>query len=181
MSITAFISHPDCALHNMGTLHPESPDRLSAIRDQLIASGIDQFLSEFDAPRAELEQLYRAHSPGYVDDLFEISPETGIRHVDPDTAMCPQTLRAALRAAGAGVLATDLVLSGKVSNAFCAVRPPGHHAERMRSMGFCFFNNIAIAALHALEVHGLERVAIADFDVHHGNGTRIFSLAILGC
>lgn len=171
MSTTAFITHKDCWLHSMGTLHPESPDRLSAIRDQLIASGLDLFLQDFEAPRAELEQLYLAHSPAYVDELFEVSPERGILHLDPDTAMCPHTLKAALRAAGAGILATDLVLAGKVANAFCAVRPPGHHAERLRAMGFCFFNNVAIAARHALEVRGLERVAIVDFDVHHGNGT----------
>lgn len=171
MAGTAFITHRDCWLHNMGAMHPESPDRLSAIHDQLIASGVDQFLREFEAPRAELEQLYLAHSPAYVDELFEVSPERGILHLDPDTAMCPSTLRAALRAAGAGILATDLVLAGEVDNAFCAVRPPGHHAERLRAMGFCFFNNIAIAACHALENRGLDRVAIVDFDVHHGNGT----------
>jgi acetoin utilization deacetylase AcuC-like enzyme len=158
-------------MHNMGGMHPESPDRLSAIQDRLIASGIDSFLSFYDAPQATVEQLARAHPQQYIDDLFGAVPEKGIRHLDPDTAMCPHTLRAALRAAGAGVHATDLVMRGEVINAFCAVRPPGHHAERAQAMGFCFFNNIAVAAKHALSAHKLERVAIVDFDVHHGNGT----------
>jgi acetoin utilization deacetylase AcuC-like enzyme len=176
MSDTAFITHPDCWLHDMGIGHPESPDRLSAIRDRMIASGLDQYVGSFEAPQATLEQLARAHSPDYVRELFESVPERGIVHLDPDTAMCPHTLKAALRAAGAGVFATDMVMRGEADSAFCAVRPPGHHAERGRAMGFCFFNNVAVAARHALEVHGLERVAIVDFDVHHGNGTEdIFS------
>jgi len=168
---TAFITHPDCWMHSMGAMHPECPDRLSAIQDQLIGSGLDSFLSMHDAPAASLAQLERVHTAQYVADLHAAVPDKGIRHLDPDTAMCPHTLRAALRAAGAGILATDLVMRGEVENAFCAVRPPGHHAERARAMGFCFFNNIAVAAAHALEEHGLSRVAIIDFDVHHGNGT----------
>ncbi|MBS1210044.1 MAG: hypothetical protein H6R19_2442 [Proteobacteria bacterium] len=172
MSGTAFIFHPDCWLHSMGAMHPESPDRLTEILDQIKGSGLDGLLDmREDVPQATLEQLYRTHSPAYVDELFEISPEQGLRHLDPDTAMTPQTLKAALRAAGAGVMATELVLAGKAHNAFCAVRPPGHHAERLRAMGFCFFNNVAVAIRHALEVCGLERVSIIDFDVHHGNGT----------
>jgi acetoin utilization deacetylase AcuC-like enzyme len=171
MSGTAFISHPDCSLHNMGKTHPESPDRLAAIQDRLIACGLEMYLEHFEAPAASIEQLQLAHSPPYIRHLFESSPESGIVHLDPDTAMCSRTLAAAQRAAGAGILATDLVLRGEVDTAFCAVRPPGHHAERDRAMGFCFFNNVAIAARHALQAHGLERVAIVDFDVHHGNGT----------
>lgn len=171
MSAVAFITHPDCWLHNMGAMHPESPDRLSAIRDQLIASGLEPLLAHHDAPAASFEQLCLAHDPGYVDEVMGKLPEHGIVHLDPDTAMCPHTMRAAVRAAGAGILATDLVLAGRVASAFCAVRPPGHHAERMRAMGFCFFNNVVIAARHAMETHGLRRVAIVDFDVHHGNGT----------
>ncbi|MDB5799428.1 MAG: histone deacetylase domain protein [Rhodocyclales bacterium] len=176
MAGTAFITHPDCWLHSMGAGHPESPDRLSAIRDRMIASGLEQYVSSFEAPQATIEQLQLAHSPEYIRELLECAPERGIVHLDADTAMCPHTLNAALRAAGAGILATDMVMRGEVDTAFCAVRPPGHHAERARAMGFCFFNNIAVAARHALEVHGLERVAIIDFDVHHGNGTEdIFS------
>ena len=172
MSRTAFITHPDCWLHSMGAQHPESPERLTEIVDRLRGEGLDGFLDmREDAPTATLEQLYRAHSPAYVDELFEISPEHGLRHLDPDTAMTRHTLKAALRAAGAGILACELVLAGRAHNAFCAVRPPGHHAERLRAMGFCFFNNVAVAARHVLEVHGLERVSIIDFDVHHGNGT----------
>ena len=171
MTSTAFITHRDCWLHNMGEHHPECPDRLSAINDRLIAAGLDLYLNFQDAPVAEVEQLARAHPRAYVEELIASVPEHGIRHLDPDTAMCPHTMKAALRSAGAGILATDLVLGGQVENAFCAVRPPGHHAEHAKAMGFCFFNNVAVAALHALEAHGLERVAIIDFDVHHGNGT----------
>lgn len=171
MSTTAFITHRECWLHDMGAHHPECPDRLAAIHDRLIASGCDQFLSFHDAPVATPAQLTRAHSHDYVELILASAPEHGIRHMDPDTAMCPHTVKAALRSAGAGVLAVDLVMSGEAENAFCAVRPPGHHAERAKAMGFCFFNNVAVAALHALEAHGLARVAVVDFDVHHGNGT----------
>ncbi|MBX3646234.1 MAG: histone deacetylase family protein [Rhodocyclaceae bacterium] len=160
----------------MGAHHPECPERLSAINDRLIAAGLDMYLSFYDAPLATLEQIERVHPPEYVRGIAESAPQSGIVHLDPDTAMSAGTLQAALRSAGAGVLATDLVMSGEVENAFCCVRPPGHHAERAKAMGFCFFNNVAIAATHALEVHGLERVAVVDFDVHHGNGTEdIFS------
>ncbi|MGD8639955.1 MAG: histone deacetylase family protein [Gammaproteobacteria bacterium] len=169
---TAIISHPDCALHDMGQGHPESPLRLSAIQDQLIASGIDQLLSHYEAPLAEREQLQRVHDTVYIDSIFNGAPQPGhMTWIDPDTAMNEYTLNAALRAAGAPVLAVDLLLSGKVENAFCNVRPPGHHAERKRAMGFCFFNNVAVGAAYALDQHKLERVAIVDFDVHHGNGT----------
>ena len=168
---TAFITHRDCWLHDMGAHHPECPERLSAISDRLIAAGLDMYLSFYDAPLATLEQIARVHPAEYVRGIGDSAPESGIVHLDPDTAMSPGTWTAALRSAGAGILATDLVMAGEAENAFCSVRPPGHHAERARAMGFCFFNNIAIAAAHAIEVHGLARVAVADFDVHHGNGT----------
>jgi len=168
----AYITHPSCRLHDMGHGHPESPERLDAIEDQLIASGLSGLLHHHEAPAATDEQLSRAHSADYIRTLRQLAPSSGTIHLDPDTAMCPETLEAALHAAGAGVLATDLVMAGSVDSAFCAVRPPGHHAMRRRAMGFCFFNNIAVAALHALEVHGLARIAVVDFDVHHGNGTQ---------
>ncbi len=168
---TAFITHRDCWQHDMGAHHPECPERLGAIQDRLIAAGLDLYLSFHDAPLATDEQLLRVHPQSYLDHLAASSPQQGIFHLDPDTAMSPGTLQAAYRAAGAGVLATDLVMNKQAPTAFCAVRPPGHHAERAKAMGFCFFNNIAVAARHALEAWGLERVAIVDFDVHHGNGT----------
>jgi acetoin utilization deacetylase AcuC-like enzyme len=167
----AVITHPDCLKHDMGRHHPERPERLAAIEDQLIASGLGQHLTRFEAPLATDEQLARVHPVEYVRAIRDAAPETGTVHLDPDTAMNPFTFNAALRAAGAAVLATDLVLEKKVTSAFCAVRPPGHHACRARPMGFCIFNNVAVAARHAIRTHGLERVAIIDFDVHHGNGT----------
>ncbi len=168
---TAYITHPECQLHDMGRYHPESPERLRAIEDQLIASGLLGLLSEHEAPAASREQLIRVHDAAYVDEIEAAAPDSGIVHLDPDTAMNAHSYRAALHAAGAAILGADLVLGEKVANAFCSVRPPGHHAEHARAMGFCFFNNVAVGAAHALEAHGLERVAIVDFDVHHGNGT----------
>jgi acetoin utilization deacetylase AcuC-like enzyme len=172
---TAFYSHAECRLHDMGPGHPECPQRLDAITDHLRATGLDIALTHHDAPEATVEQIQRAHSAGYVlqlQDLLQQVRESGQpRALDPDTIASPGTWQAALRAAGAAVAATDEVIAGRASNAFCAVRPPGHHATRDETMGFCFFNNVAIAARHALDVHGLERVAIIDFDVHHGNGT----------
>ena len=172
---TAVYSHAECRLHDMGEGHPECPQRLAAISDQLIASGLDIALERREAPLATMDQLGRAHSSGYVAELKEFLEQVQhsgqSRHLDPDTLACPGTWAAALRAAGAAVAATEAVVAGELSNAFCLVRPPGHHATRDEAMGFCFFNNVAVAARHALDVLGLERVAIIDFDVHHGNGT----------
>ena len=160
----------------MGPFHPECPDRLRAIGDRLISSGLDVYLRHYPAPAATGEQLLRVHSERYVATIEAESPESGLHYLDPDTAMNEHSLTAARHAAGAAVLATDLVLRGECRTAFCAVRPPGHHAERNRAMGFCLFNNVAVGAAHALEAHGVERLAIVDFDVHHGNGTEdIFS------
>jgi acetoin utilization deacetylase AcuC-like enzyme len=169
--LTAFITHPDCLKHDMGAGHPEQPARLSAIEDQLIASGIDGALQRYDAPLATDEQLARVHPIEYVRAIRDAAPTAGTVHLDPDTAMNAYTLNAALRAAGAAVLAVDLVMGNKHQTTFSSVRPPGHHACRARPMGFCIFNNVAVAARHAIQAHGLERVAIIDFDVHHGNGT----------
>jgi acetoin utilization deacetylase AcuC-like enzyme len=167
----AVITHPDCMKHDMGAHHPERPERLVAIEDQLIASGVGQHLTRVDAPLATDEQLARVHPADYVRAIREAAPQAGTVHLDPDTAMNPFTLNAALRAAGAAVMAVDLVMNKKADAVFCAVRPPGHHACRARPMGFCIFNNVAVAARHAVAAHGLDRVAIVDFDVHHGNGT----------
>ena len=167
----ALISHPACRLHQMGAGHPEQPARIGVIADQLLGQRLFDFLGHYDAPRATVEQLARVHPREFIERISMKSPEEGLAHLDPDTAMCPDTLEAALRAAGANVLAVDLVLSGAVRRAFCNVRPPGHHAERDKAMGFCFFNNVAVGAAHALEAHGLKRIAILDFDAHLGNGT----------
>ena len=173
---TAYITHADCLRHEMGTGHPESPDRLSAINEHMRSSGLLDELRCLEAPLAEAQDLKRVHRAGYVDLIFENAPAAGYVQLDPDTAMNPHSLAAARRAAGAGLLAVDEVMAGRSSNAFCAVRPCGHHATPNRSMGFCIFNNIGVAAAYALEKKGLERVAIIDFDVHHGNGTEdIFS------
>jgi len=168
---TAYITHPACLKHDMGADHPECPARIHAIEDQLIASGVLPFLERHEAPRASKEQLARVHERAYIEQIFSRAPSEGLIHLDPDTAMNPHSLEAALRAAGAAVLATDMVISGQVGNAFCNIRPPGHHAGRSSAAGFCIFNNVAIAVAHALEHHSLQRVAIADFDVHHGDGT----------
>jgi len=172
---TAFYSHPECRLHDMGEGHPECPQRLDAIADQLLASGLDIALQHREAPLATLAQIERAHTVNYVTQLREFMQQVQqsgeSRHLDPDTVVCPGTWRAALRSAGAAVAATEAVVRGEVENAFCSTRPPGHHATRSETMGFCFFNNVAIGARHALDVLGLQRVAIIDFDVHHGNGT----------
>ena len=176
MNSVAYITHPSFLQHEMGKHHPESPARLHAISDQLIAAGIEPFLLHRDAIQATREEIERVHEADYVDEVFEAAPQEGLVWLDGDTAMNPHSLEAALHAAGANVQAVDMVMTGEARRAFCAVRPPGHHAERDRAMGFCIFNNIAVGAAHAISVHGLERVAILDFDVHHGNGTEdIFS------
>jgi acetoin utilization deacetylase AcuC-like enzyme len=168
---TAYITHPACLKHDMGEGHPESPARMHAIEDQLIASGLLDFLSHHEAPPASKTALARVHTAEYIDWVFSQSPSTGVVELDGDTLMNPYSLNAALHAAGAVIKGVDLVMSGQVQNAFCNIRPPGHHAGRSRASGFCIFNNVAAAAAHALEHHGLQRVAIADFDVHHGDGT----------
>jgi acetoin utilization deacetylase AcuC-like enzyme len=168
---TAYLTHPSSLKHDMGAGHPECAARIHAIEDQLIASGLLPFLYQLEAPAASVEQLQRVHSSDYIDSIFKASPRNGLVYLDADTAMNPFSLEAALHAAGAAVKGVDLVMSGEAENAFCNIRPPGHHAGRSSAAGFCIFNNVAVAAAHALEHHGLSRVAIADFDVHHGNGT----------
>jgi acetoin utilization deacetylase AcuC-like enzyme len=164
----------------MGPGHPECPERLDAIEDRLLASGLGIVLERRDAPEASPADIELAHTRMHVTSLRGLSQEldehikAGGRdyaQIDPDTLMNPHTWKAALRAAGAALAATDAVIAGELENAFCAVRPPGHHACHDRAMGCWFFNNIAVAAKYALERHGLQRVAIVDFDVHHGNGT----------
>lgn len=165
------LTHSDCTRHEMGAHHPESPARLEAVLAALDDARILGHMREEEAPHASDEQLARVHDGRYIDMVHEVSPRDDYVHLDPDTAMNPGSLSAALRAAGAVGRAVDLVAGGGDTRAFCAVRPPGHHATPGRAMGFCVFNNVAVGAAHALEAHGLERVAILDFDVHHGNGT----------
>lgn len=168
---TAFFTHGDCVKHEISPGHPECPERIAAITDRLKEDDLFDHLAHFEAPIIESELLVRAHGEQYVTEIIESSPESGRVQLDADTAMNPYSLNASMRAAGAGIQATRQVLSGEYSSAFCAVRPPGHHAERTRAMGFCFFGSAAVAAFYALEELGLDRVAIVDFDVHHGNGT----------
>jgi acetoin utilization deacetylase AcuC-like enzyme len=172
---TAFYAPPECRAHDMGAGHPECPQRLDAIHDLLRATGLDLVLDHREAPPAPDEALGRAHAVAYVREMRELMQQCSQsgrpRAVDPDTSLCPATANAALKSAGAALAATDAVIDGSAANAFCAIRPPGHHATRDAAMGFCFFNNVAVAARHALDVRGLQRVAIIDFDVHHGNGT----------
>ena len=168
---TAYISHSDFLKHEMGSHHPECPERIQAIEDQLILSRVDGYLKRIEPPLATTEQVELVHSADHVEYVTGHSPTTGYFMLDGDTIMNPATLTVSLRAAGAAIAGVDAVMKGEVENAFCAIRPPGHHAEPTRSMGFCVFNNIAIAARYAISAYGLERVAIIDFDVHHGNGT----------
>lgn len=170
--LTTLISHPSCHEHLMPEGHPECPGRIDAIANQLLASGIDALLYHREAPAVTDEQLLRVHSAEYVRRVTQAVPQSGIHFFADDVFLSPQSLIAARHAAGAGVLGVDMIMRGETDAVFCNVRPPGHHAERVRAMGFCIFNNIAIAAKHALEVYGLERIAIVDFDVHHGNGTQ---------
>ena len=168
---TAYITHSSCSKHNMGADHPECPERLHAINDQLIASGVLDHLIHYVAEPASKQQLTQVHTSEYVEWVFRQAPDEGLIHLDGDTAMNKYTLNAALHAAGAAVQAVDLVMAGEVENAFCSVRPPGHHAGRSGASGFCIFNNVAVGAAHAIKHHQLQRVAILDFDVHHGDGT----------
>lgn len=170
MAITVF-SHASCSLHDAGEHHPERPARLSAINDQLIRSGMEYIIQQRDATPATKQDLYRVHDKLHVDTLFELSPSAGYARIDPDTQINRHSITAALHAAGAAINAVDTVMAADNQQAFCAVRPPGHHATRSAAMGFCLFNNIAIAAAYALEKYSLQRIAIVDFDVHHGNGT----------
>ena len=169
---TAYITHKDCELHDMGGGHPESPARLRAIRDYLMEREIWDFLKHVDAPKIDKKHLYRVHNRDYVDSIFEHFPlQQTIRELGQDVVANKHTLDAALRAAGGVCKGVDMVMAGEVNNAFCAVRPPGHHAERRRAMGFCIFSNVAVAAAYALQTYNLDRVAVIDIDVHHGNGT----------
>jgi len=177
---TGYFTHPDCWKHEMGEGHPECPQRLSAIDDRLLICGVSDALEWREAPQASVTDIELAHGRmhvaalrGLTDGLREEIDAGGPTHaqIDPDTSLNVHTWDAALRAAGAAIAATDAVMAGELANAFCSVRPPGHHACRDKAMGFCFLNNVAIAARYALERHGLKRVAIVDFDVHHGNGT----------
>jgi acetoin utilization deacetylase AcuC-like enzyme len=167
----AFLTHADCRLHNMGDAHPESPARLDAVERGLRDARLLERLRRVEAPPAALAQLLRVHEAAYLDRLNNSLPDEGIHRLDPDTALSPGSLLSAQRAAGAVVGAVDRVMAGEVRSAFCAVRPPGHHARPGRAMGFCIYGNVAVGVAHALAVHRVKRVAVVDFDVHHGNGT----------
>jgi acetoin utilization deacetylase AcuC-like enzyme len=180
MNRTGFYSNANCRLHEMGEGHPECPQRLDAIADRLLITGVDVALSRREAPLALEKDLLLAHDPGMVAQIKSKAQELKVDeafmgsqyiHIDPDTSMNAHTWTAALSSVGAALAATDAVIDGQLENAFCCVRPPGHHASKTQAMGFCFFNNVAIAVKHALDVRGLHRVAVVDFDVHHGNGT----------
>ena len=180
MSTTGYFSHPDCPKHEMGPGHPECPERLDAIEDWLLATGVKDALDVREAPLASIGDIELGHDRMMVAAIRGLSDSLGddinaggpaYAQIDPDTALNIHSWNAAVRAVGAVLSATDAVMAGELENAFCAVRPPGHHACHRRSMGFCIFNSVAIAARYALERHGLKRVAVVDFDVHHGNGT----------
>lgn len=167
---TALISHPDCLLHDIGHGIPEIPERMTVIEQAISSSDLMCQLQQYLAPLATRDQLLRVHDSEYIDYVFMSSPKTGIIPLDPDTWMNPYTLKAALHAAGAAILGVDLVMTDKNKAAFCNIRPPGHHAEKSTAMGFCIFNNVAVGVAHALEHYGIQRIAIIDFDAHHGNG-----------
>ena len=168
---TLFVTHPACLNHLTPSGHPERPDRLRAI-DRVLEDERFQSLARVSAPKAEIDDIALCHPREFIDEIAHATPREGLVRIDADTAMSPGSFEAALRAAGGAVFAVDEVMGGKARNAFVSTRPPGHHAEIATPMGFCFFNNAAIAARHAQKVHGAERVAIMDFDVHHGNGTQ---------
>lgn len=169
--MATYITHPECLLHEMGVSHPEQPARITVIEKQLKAEGIWEELNIIEAPPAIDEQLLLAHTHEHVENLKALSPKTGRAFIDRDTSMNPHSLKAAYHAAGAAIHAVDLVFQEKEIKVFCNVRPPGHHAEADRAMGFCLFNNVAVAAHHAMQKYGARRILIVDFDVHHGNGT----------
>jgi len=169
--LSAYITHPSSLLHEMGPGHPECPERVSAIHDYLLAQGLLDFMLPYTAPAATSVQVERVHASLYVAELVAGAPTSGYRSIDPDTLMNPHSLDAAWHAAGAAVLATELVARGEVATAFCNVRPAGHHATRSSGMGFCFFNNAAVGIAHALAEFDMQRIALVDFDVHHGNGS----------
>jgi len=169
--MTLFFTHEACIGHDMGPMHPERPARLEALNAALAGEGFAG-LDRREAPCATVDQIARMHPRDHVERVLEAVPESGLVRLDGDTSMCPASGEAALRAAGAVCAAVDAVIAGEGPNAFCAGRPPGHHAEPEIPMGFCLFNNVAIAAAQAREVHGLKRVAVMNFDVHHGNGTQ---------
>lgn len=167
----AYLTHPSSVLHDMGEGHPECPERVGAVHQALSDSGLLDRLERLKPAEVSDEQILRVHTPAHLERLKQTSPASGMVQLDPDTAMNEHSLTAARFAAGALVHATDAVISGQVQRAFCNLRPPGHHAESDRSMGFCLINNVAVGAAHALSAGNLQRVAIIDFDVHHGNGT----------
>ncbi|MGE5538229.1 MAG: histone deacetylase family protein [Gemmatimonas sp.] len=168
---TLLITHAECVAHDTSPGHPERSARLTAVLKALDAPPFAALIRR-EAPKADLAAIARVHDPDYIRATLDAVPLSGYAALDPDTILSPPSGEAALRAAGALVAAVDAVIAGEASNAFCAVRPPGHHATRDQAMGFCLFNNVAIGALHALDAHGLARVAVVDFDVHHGNGTQ---------
>ena len=168
---TLLITHPACLEHRMPGGHPERPERLRAIEAALAADAFNP-LVRVEAPRAELETIALCHPMDYVEAIRDATPQQGIAQLDADTSMSPGSFEAAIRAVGGAVHAVDAVMTGNATNAFVATRPPGHHTETARPMGFCLFNNAAIAARHAQHKHGIERAAIIDFDVHHGNGSQ---------
>jgi acetoin utilization deacetylase AcuC-like enzyme len=168
---TLLLSHPDCLKHDTGPGHPERPDRLRAISRALQDEAFAD-LVRIDAPKASLDTIALVHPRAFIEEVQNDIPLEGHFRLEPDTAVSPGSWDAALRAAGAGIEAVDRIMTGKAKNAFCAIRPPGHHAEPDRAMGFCLFSNIAIAAFYARAAYGAERVAVVDFDVHHGNGTQ---------
>ena len=168
---TLVFGHQSSEEHDMGPGHPERPDRIRAVQQALEADRFNS-LEHREAPRATVDQIARVHDRDYVTKLLDAVPDEGRVQIDPDTAMCPESGEAALRASGAIVAAIDAIAAGETNSAFCAVRPPGHHAEPSRGMGFCLFNNVAIGVEHARKAHNMERVAVVDFDVHHGNGTQ---------
>ncbi|WP_374338946.1 histone deacetylase family protein [Methyloversatilis sp.] len=167
------LTHSDCLGHRPGDRHPESPARLETVLAELQRTGLDRTWKRLDAPHVTREQLERVHHPAYLDEVERVAPQTGSYRIESDTVMSPGSLAAASRAAGAVVLGVDLVMNGRAGAVFCATRPPGHHAKPGDAMGFCLYNNVAIGAAHAMAVHGVERVVIADFDVHRGNGTEL--------